>query len=161
MAALQEQLRSAHDSVSDSYSMVAQAQATCVSEVDKARAKEAASRKDARAAQEALQAEVKKIQRHLAGVTGIKDSEIERLATRVSTLEMTLKTRNGESVSLQLEVEVNLCVVYVCGCIHYVYVYRHVCICMYIFFCTFIYEYIYVYICIYTYICICVHNCVN
>jgi len=110
VAALQEQLRSAHDSVSDSYSMVAQAQATCVSEVDKARAKEAASRKDARAAQEALQAEVKKIQRHLAGVTGIKDSEIERLATRVSTLEMTLKTRNGESVSLQLEVEVNLCV---------------------------------------------------
>ena len=70
------------NSVADSYSMVSQSQSKCVSEVDKARAREAAARKEAREAQEELQAEVKKIQRHLAGVTGIKDSEIERLQVR-------------------------------------------------------------------------------
>jgi hypothetical protein len=89
VAALQEQLRAAHDSVADSYAMVAQAQAKCVEEVEKARTKEAASKKEVREAKEQLQAEVKKIQRHLAGVTGVKDTEIERLCTRVATLEMT------------------------------------------------------------------------
>lgn len=89
VAALQEQLRAAHDSVADSYAMVAQAQGKCVDEVEKARSKEAASKKELKEAKEQLQAEVKKIQRHLAGVTGVKDTEIERLSTRVSTLEMT------------------------------------------------------------------------
>ena len=69
--------------------MVAQAQGKCVDEVEKARSKEAASKKELKEAKEQLQAEVKKIQRHLAGVTGVKDTEIERLSTRVSTLEMT------------------------------------------------------------------------
>ena len=42
-------------------------------------------RSEARGAQEALKEELRKIQRHLAGVTGIKDAEIERLQTRVET----------------------------------------------------------------------------
>ena len=58
VAALQEQLRAAHDSVADSYSMVSQAQAKCVEEVEKARAKEAGARQEAKDAKESLQAEV-------------------------------------------------------------------------------------------------------
>ena len=40
--------------------------------------------------------ELKRVQRQLAGVTGSKDDEIERLETRVATLEVTIKSRNAE-----------------------------------------------------------------
>ena len=105
LKAMQEQLRAAHDSVTDSYAMVAQAQAKCLEEVEKAREREGAARKEAREAQDAQQQELKKLQRHLAGVTGVKEAEVERMSTRIATLEMTIKTRNAESVAMQLEIE--------------------------------------------------------
>lgn len=49
--------------------------------------------------------ELKKVQRQLAGVTGAKDDEIERLETRVATLEVTVKSRNAEARSLQGQCE--------------------------------------------------------
>ena len=46
--ALQEQLRGAHDNVSDAYAMMAKAQAECVSNVEAARAAEREARKEAK-----------------------------------------------------------------------------------------------------------------
>lgn len=49
--------------------------------------------------------ELKRLQRQLAGVTGAKDAEIERLETRVATLEVTLRSRNAEAAALQVQCE--------------------------------------------------------
>lgn len=135
--ALQEQLRGAHDNVSDAYAMMAKAQAECVSSVEAARAAEREARREAKEQVRALSGshswmharilparrewrltgvsvclcvgavlstpqvvkhtqELKRVQRQLAGVTGAKDDEIERLETRVATLEVTIKSRNAE-----------------------------------------------------------------
>jgi len=48
LKALQEQLRGAHDNVSDAYAMMAKAQAECVSNVEAARAAEREARKEAK-----------------------------------------------------------------------------------------------------------------
>ncbi len=67
--------------------MVSKAQAECVAAVEAAKEKEREARKESKDAQIKMSQDLKKVQRQLAGVTGQKDDEIERLETRVSTCE--------------------------------------------------------------------------
>jgi hypothetical protein len=67
--------------------MVSKAQAECVAAVEVAKEREREARKEAKDAQIKMSQDLKKVQRQLAGVTGQKDDEIERLETRVSTCE--------------------------------------------------------------------------
>ena len=57
---------------------------------------------EARQQGDGVKTELKRLQRQLAGVTGAKDAEIERLETRVATLEVTLRSRNAEAAALQV-----------------------------------------------------------
>jgi predicted RNase H-like nuclease (RuvC/YqgF family) len=63
------------------------------------------AQEEARAQGEGGKSELKRLQRQLAGVTGAKDAEIERLETRVATLEVTLRSRNAEAAALQVQCE--------------------------------------------------------
>jgi hypothetical protein len=70
-----------------------------------AREKAREAQDEARRQSESVKGQLKKLERQLAGVTGAKDAEIDRLQTRVATLEVTLRSRNAESAALQVQAE--------------------------------------------------------